>query len=144
MGIGGISVMTNFMEQAYAQALIAKDKGEVPIGAILVYDNNVIAKAHNQTQADGHFLSHAEMLVLLQGAHFLKTPYLSDVDLYVTLEPCDMCMGAISLSRIRRVYFGCYSDFLKKQRSTPCMGGFLESKCYDLLQGFFEDLRKNT
>ncbi len=136
--------MTDFMEEAYAQAVMAKDKGEVPIGAVLVHGNNVIAKAHNQTQADGHFLSHAEILVLQQGVRFLNTPYLSDVDLYVTLEPCDMCMGAISLSRIRHVYFGCYSDFLKKQRSTSSMGGFLETKCYDLLQIFFENLRNKN
>lgn len=96
------------MQRALAEAAKAATLGEVPVGAILVDGGSgeVIAAAHNRTEADNDPTAHAEMLVLRAGAKALGAPRLAGCDLYVTLEPCPMCATAISFARIRRLYFG--------------------------------------
>uniref|UniRef100_Q07T47 tRNA-specific adenosine deaminase n=1 Tax=Rhodopseudomonas palustris (strain BisA53) TaxID=316055 RepID=Q07T47_RHOP5 len=96
----------SFMELALAAAEQAQNAGEVPIGCVIVRDGEVIATAHNRTLSDRDPTAHAEILAIRQAAASLGSERLVDCDLYVTLEPCTMCAGAISLARIRRLYYG--------------------------------------
>src|SRR4051812_1154669 len=95
-----------FMQRALAEARRAAALHEVPIGAVIVRDGNIVAAAHNLTETDADPTAHAELLAIRAAAAALKSPRLTDCDLYVTLEPCAMCAGAISFARIRRLYFG--------------------------------------
>jgi tRNA(adenine34) deaminase len=94
------------MQQALEAARQAAEQGEVPVGAVLVRDNAIIATAGNRTLTDRDPTAHAEMLVIRAAAATLGSERLTDCDLYVTLEPCAMCAAAISFARIRRLYFG--------------------------------------
>jgi tRNA(adenine34) deaminase len=96
----------DFMTEALAEARLAAARGEVPVGAVLAVDGIVISRAGNRTRELSDPTAHAEMLVIREAAANLKNERLSDADLYVTLEPCAMCAGAISFARIRRLYFG--------------------------------------
>lgn len=98
--------MQSFMEIAFAEAELAVAAGEVPIGAVVVRAGEVVARAYNRTLSDKDPTAHAEMLVLRAAAAQLGNERLADSDLYVTLEPCTMCAAAISLARVRRLYFG--------------------------------------
>ncbi len=95
-----------FMRAAFKQAEIAFAKDEVPVGAIIVFDNKIIAKAHNQVEILKDPTAHAEMIAITQAASSLGNKWLHECVLYVTLEPCSMCAGALVLSRIKRVCFG--------------------------------------
>ncbi|MFC5386027.1 nucleoside deaminase [Aquamicrobium segne] len=97
---------TQFMELALEQAQAAAQRGEVPIGAVLVCNGAVIAAAGNRTRELADPTAHAEMLVIRKAAAKFSTERLGDCDLYVTLEPCTMCAAAISFARLRRLYFG--------------------------------------
>jgi len=97
-----------FMAQALEEARAASARGEVPVGAVLVHQNKVLAAAGNRVEALRDPTAHAEILVLRAAAHLLDSPRLPGCDLYVTLEPCPMCAAAISFARLRRVYFGAY------------------------------------
>jgi len=96
----------SFMDSALEQARAAGAAGEVPIGCVIVRDGQVIAQAGNRTLADRDPTAHAELLAIRQAARTLGSERLTDCDLYVTLEPCTMCAGAISFARIRRLYYG--------------------------------------
>ena len=96
----------SFMDLALKAAENAGKSGEVPIGCVIVRDNEVIAAASNRSVTDRDPTAHAEILAIRQAAEIIGTERLVDCDLYVTLEPCTMCAGAISLARIRRLYFG--------------------------------------
>ncbi|MEW6642573.1 MAG: nucleoside deaminase [Pseudomonadota bacterium] len=96
----------SFMDLALNQAKIAENGGEVPIGCVIVRDGQVIARAGNRTLTDRDPSAHAEILAIRQAAAALGSERLVDCDLYVTLEPCTMCAGAISFARIRRLYYG--------------------------------------
>ena len=96
----------DFMGVALEEARLAVGRGEVPVGAVLVLNGGIIARAGNRTRELNDPTAHAEMLVVREVAAILKNERLSDSDLYVTLEPCAMCAGAISFARIRRLYFG--------------------------------------
>ncbi len=99
--------MTNrFMDLALAEAEAAGERGEVPIGAVLVLDGKVVATAGNRTRAQNDVTAHAEIAVIRQAAAILGQERLTGADLYVTLEPCTMCAAAISFARIRRLYYG--------------------------------------
>lgn len=99
--------MTNsFMDQALAEARRAAERGEVPIGAVLVHEGKVVARAGNRTRADHDVTAHAEILVIRAAAEILGNERLNEADLYVTLEPCTMCAAAISFARLRRLYYG--------------------------------------
>lgn len=97
-----------FMENALRAAQEAQSQGEVPVGAVLVYQNQIIARAGNHVIQENDPTAHAEIRALQQGGRFLNTPQLIDCDLYVTLEPCAMCAQAIAHARIRRLYYGAY------------------------------------
>lgn len=123
---------------------------EVPISAILVHNNQIIARSHNMVETQNDPTLHAEMLVLKDG--FAKLgKYLSDCDLYVSLEPCPMCAHAIKLSQVRRLYFGAYDPkgggvehgprILKNLDRIEILGGFYENKFNELLVNFFSKLR---
>ena len=94
------------MDDALEQAEKAVKIGEIPVGAVIVYRNEIIAKGHNLTISNNDPTAHAEIIVMRQAGEILKNYRLNDCDLYVTLEPCTMCAGAIANARIRRLYFG--------------------------------------
>lgn len=123
---------------------------EVPVGAVVVKDGNVIAAAHNLTEARNDPTAHAEMLVIRAACKSMGQKYLSDCDLYVTLEPCAMCAQAISLAKLRRVYFGAYDpkgggvEHGARVFSQPTChhrpevyGGMMEEECGEILKRFF-------
>lgn len=101
------STIQTYLDLAHGQAEIAYCVAEIPIGAVIVKDKQVIASAHNLGVTSNSALAHAEIQVLASAAKYLGTPYLLECDLYVTVEPCLMCSGAIINSRVKRVIFGC-------------------------------------
>jgi len=94
------------MKQALILAEQSAELGEVPVGAVIVYQDEVIAKEYNRMRQSGDLTNHAEILAIKKAMQLLQTDRLNECDLYVTLEPCTMCAGAISLAKIRRVYYG--------------------------------------
>jgi len=143
-----------YMQQALTQARKAYLLGESPVGCILVRDGIVIARAFNLRQSRRDATLHAEMIVIRKACRKLKSWRLTDCDLYVTLEPCYMCAGAIIQSRIRHVYFGardekagavvsCNKLFeLPHNHKVEYTGGVLEDQCGEILTGFFKELRE--
>lgn len=147
-----------FMQQALEQARIAEANNEVPIGAIIVQDQTIIVKKHNQCEHQANPLHHAEILSLNEAAQKLNRWRLNDCTLYVTLEPCPMCLGALMQARIKRVVFGCYdhkrSDTsffrtLKNQQSLhdnnhelKIEAQCLEQECSQILKEFFKKRRE--
>lgn len=132
----------------------AKKSGrDVPVGAVVVKNGDVIATAHNERELDNDVTSHAEILAIRKAEQVLGNWRLDGCDLYVTLEPCPMCGWAILQSRIKNVYFGSYDtnygaffskvDLRKFSTFTPNVyGGIMEKECDELLNSFFTDLRK--
>ncbi len=132
----------------------AKKSGlDVPVGAVVVKNGDIIATAHNERELDNDVTSHAEILAIRKAEQVLGNWRLDDCDLYVTLEPCPMCGWAILQSRIKNVYFGSYDtnygaffskvDLRKFSTFTPNVyGGIMEKECDELLNSFFTDLRK--
>lgn len=113
-----------FMRMALREAQAANDRGEIPVGAVVVVDNRVIAKSHNLTEMLNDVTAHAEMQAITAAANFLGGKYLSNCTLYVTLEPCQMCAGALYWSQIPRVVFGAADE----KRGYRAMGGKLHPK----------------
>jgi len=151
------SIDEQWMRYAIRLAQRAEEQGEVPVGAVLVKDNNSIAEGWNIPIQSHDPTAHAEMLAIRQGGAVLENYRLIDSTLYVTLEPCVMCMGAISHARIRRLVFGAYDPkrgavcnalsltdvpFLNHQ--VDWQGGVLENTCADLLIDFFKARRKSV
>ena len=142
-----------YMSLALRQARTALDCGEVPVGAVVVLNGKLISKAHNRTEQDHSQLSHAELLAISAACEKLGDWRLTGATIYVTLEPCSMCAGAIINSRIDRVVFGAYDpaagsfgsiiDLSKvNRRSSPRLtGGVMADECLDLLRKFFSTLR---
>ncbi len=126
-------------------ALIMAEKamrcGEVPVGAVLVQDNRIIARAHNQMNGLTNPMAHAEILVLVQAMAVLSSKYLTDCHLYVTLQPCAFCVQALILARIGRVYFGAYDTSLPVPESFERIGGICEQRCQSILHQFFHEKR---
>jgi tRNA(adenine34) deaminase len=138
------------MEKAIKAAYKAFDKGEVPVGAAIIRSNKIISCHYNQVETLKTPLAHAELLAIYQAQKKLKTKYLDNCDIYVTLEPCAMCSYAISLSRIRRIYFGAYDiknggiehgqmifKFNQCNHVPEIIGGIQEKACKNLLKLFF-------
>lgn len=143
-----------FMLSAIAKAREAAESGEVPVGAVIVKDGRIIASAHNECEAEGNPLRHAEVLAIERAMSALGEARLTGCDMYVTLEPCAMCCGAISHARLKRVYFGAYdklagcveSNLRCFDKSSPLYNtefycGIMESECAELLKDFFRNLR---
>jgi len=144
-----------YMRLAIDEALKAKDKLEVPIGAVIVQNDEVIASAYNLRETEQRSVAHAELLAIDEACKKLGTWRLEDATLYVTLEPCPMCAGAIVLSRVKRVVFGAYDpkggcagtllnllEFEKFNHQAQVVGGVLEEECGSLLTTFFRELRQ--
>lgn len=137
-----------FMKKAYQEAEIAFDKGEIPVGAVIVLNNQIIARAHNLTETLNDVTAHAEMQAFTAAANFLGGKYLKDCILYVTLEPCQMCAGASYWSQIARVVYGASEPkrgFVnlgtQLHPKTKVTSGILESDCSLLLKRFFIEKR---
>ena len=143
--------MNSFMSISINEA--KKSGLDVPVGAVVVKNGDVIATAYNERELDNDVTSHAEILAIRKAEQVLGNWRLDDCDLYVTLEPCPMCGWAILQSRIKNVYFGSYDtnygaffskvDLRKFSTFTPNVyGGIMEKECDELLNSFFTDLRK--
>jgi tRNA(adenine34) deaminase len=145
---------SSFMDMALAEARTAGARGEVPVGCIVVRDGAVIARAGNRTLADHDPTAHAEIVAIRAAGAALASERLTDCDLYVTLEPCAMCAGAIAFARIRRLYYGApdpkggaVDNGVKFFASASChhrpdiYGGLAEAEASELLKAFFEERR---
>ena len=142
-----------FMAMALAEARYAYSLNEVPVGAIAVFDGQVVARAHNRVESLNDPLQHAEMRVLQQSAAILKQKWLCELEVYVTLEPCLLCAGAMILARIKRVVFGADEprtgafgsrlnvNELKLNHHLPFTAGVCKNECEDLMQRFFKEKR---
>lgn len=143
-----------FMRLALAQA--AQSGSDVPVGAVIVRDGQVIASAHNEREAQDSPLAHAEMLAMERACRALHTRRLSGCTLYVTLEPCPMCAGAILNARIRRVYYGARDEVMGAcggvlnlfmegfPRPPQLVGNVCGDECRDVLQTFFREVREKN
>jgi tRNA(adenine34) deaminase len=133
-----------WMRQALQLAEFASSKDEVPIGAVLVLDNQIIGEGWNQPIATNDPTAHAEIIALRQGAQHINNYRLINTTLYVTLEPCTMCIGAMIHARIKRLVFGAY-DYKNKgndgNHQINYTGGILQQECSDLLTEFFKKRR---
>ena len=142
-----------YMKLALAEAQKAFNKEEVPVGAIVVMNNTIIAKAYNQVELLNDSTAHAEIMALTTAYQFLGSKYLPEATLYVTLEPCLMCTGALYWSKINRIVFGAYDEKNSYRKSTgtnnpfhpktEIIGGVLEEECSLLMKEFFKKLRSN-
>ena len=146
------------MKLAIDQAFIAADNGDVPVGAVIVFDGRVIAKAHNQRQLLNDPTAHAEIIALTQAAEAVGNWRLNGCTIYVTLEPCPMCAGALVIARIDRLVFGCEDpkagacgslyNIVQDQRLNHTMditSGVLDTECGQVLSDFFKVRRdENT
>ena len=138
-----------YMRKALQEAEAAMAEGEIPIGAVIVCQDHVIARAHNLTETLHDVTAHAEMQAITQAANELGGKYLTDCTLYVTVEPCVMCAGALGWSQIPRVVYGCrdekrgYSAFAPHALHPKCSVtvGVLEEECRQLMQDFFKNRR---
>lgn len=135
---------TYFMKKALQEAEIAFEKGEIPVGALIVIDNRIIARAHNLTEILTDVTAHAEMQAITAASNFLGGKYLHNCTLYVTLEPCQMCAGALYWSQISKIVYGardeargCIALKTTLHPKTVMNGGVLEQECADLLKRFF-------
>ncbi len=137
-----------FMKKALQEAQIAFDKGEVPVGAIIVLNDQIIARAHNLTETLNDVTAHAEMQAFTAAADFLGGKYLKDCTLYVTLEPCQMCAGASYWTQISKIVYGAPEPergFVNRKTQlhpkTKVVSGILEKECSTLLKRFFVEKR---
>jgi tRNA(adenine34) deaminase len=138
-----------FMRKALQEAEIAFDKGEIPVGAIIVIDNKVIARSHNLTELLNDVTAHAEMQSITAAANFIGGKYLKGCTLFVTLEPCQMCAGALYWSQISKVVFGARDEqrgFLtlgtQLHPKTQVIQGILANEASQLMKLFFASKRK--
>jgi tRNA(adenine34) deaminase len=154
--MSGVSVVhEHFMQEALQEARLALQRAEVPVGAVVVVDHEIVGRGHNQRQTLPDPTAHAEVLALRQAAQQLGQWQLTTATLYVTLEPCIMCLGAVVLSRISCLVFGCKDpkagacgsqfDILGMRRlnhTFAVIGGVCEDEASALLRGFFQALRR--
>lgn len=138
-----------FMKKALQEAEMAFDKGEIPVGAIVVVNNTVIARSHNLTELLNDVTAHAEMQAITAAANFLGGKYLKDCTLYVTLEPCQMCAGALYWSQITKIVYGASDEhrgFMKMgtqlHPKTVVVHGVMANEASELMKRFFAERRK--
>ena len=137
----------DYMQLALQQARRAYEENEVPVGAIIVQQGRIIAKAYNQTEKLNDSTAHAEILALTTAYSFLGSKYLPEATLYVTVEPCLMCSGALYWGKIKEIVFGAYDDKNSYRKvagdnnpfhpKTNLIGGILEDECAILMKSFF-------
>ena len=145
-----MNVHERYIKQALSEAQKAFDEEEVPVGAVIVHNNEIIGRAHNQIKTLKDPTAHAEMIAITQAAAYIENERLNDCDLYVTIEPCAMCVGAAVLGRVRRIIYGandtktgaCGSavDLTKPglfNHDIEVIGGIMETECRGILQEFF-------
>ena len=138
-----------FMKQALSEAGMAFDKGEVPVGAVIVCEGKIIARAHNLTETLNDVTAHAEMQAITAAAFMLGGKYLIDCTLYVTVEPCAMCAGALAWAQIRRIVYGADDEKRGFTKLTPgalhpktkVQSGVLAEEAALLMKRFFKELR---
>lgn len=138
-----------FMKKALQEAEVAFEQGEIPVGAIIVVENKVIARTHNLTELLNDVTAHAEMQAITSAANFIGGKYLKNCTLYVTLEPCQMCAGALYWSQISKIVFGARDEqrgFMsmgtKLHPKTEVISGVLAQESADLMVRFFASKRK--
>lgn len=139
-----------FMREALKEARYAFDEDEVPIGAVIVSHNRIIARAHNLTERLTDVTAHAEMQAFTSASNYLGGKYLDECTLYVTIEPCVMCAGASYWAQLERVVYGAKDDkkgfqLVSKKiihPKTKLTGGILEKECAELMTSFFKEKRK--
>ncbi|WP_100400951.1 tRNA adenosine(34) deaminase TadA [Bacillus sp. FJAT-44742] len=144
-----------FMKEAINEALRAEGKGEVPIGAVIVFKGEIIARGHNERETRQRSDAHAEMIAIEKACEYMGSWRLEDCTLYVTLEPCPMCAGALVQARVPRVVFGAVDpkagcagtlmnllDDSRFNHRAEVRAGILEEECGMLLTSFFQELRK--
>jgi tRNA(adenine34) deaminase len=147
-------VHRTFMQEALAEARLALASGEVPVGAVVVLDGEIIGRGHNQRETQKDPTAHAEMLAIREAARYLNRWRLTNATLYVTLEPCPMCAGVIVNARLRRLVFGAYDskagavislmNLVQDRRLNHFVevyDGICQDECAALLQDFFHELR---
>ena len=141
-----------FMKEALKEARKAYEKEEVPIGAVIVKDEKIIARAHNLRETKKQACAHAEILAIEKACKKLGAWRLENCDMYVTLEPCQMCIGAIISSRIKNIYIGTLDpkkehqidiNKYKEEYDINIQYGIMQEKCENILKDFFKTLRKN-
>jgi len=145
-----------WMQEALKEAEKALKKKEVPVGAVVVYQNKIIGRGHNQVETLNDATAHAEILAIGAASNFLNSWRLKDTTIYVTVEPCIMCAGAIILSRLDKLVFGtldpkagaCGSLYnlpqdIRLNHQVEIVSGLLEEQCKAILRAFFERLRKS-
>jgi len=139
------------MQQAIREAERAYEKEELPIGAVIVFENRVIAKGYNQVETLNDPTAHAEIIAITSAANYLSSKQLLGCTMYVTLEPCPMCAGAIVLAKLEALYFGAFDNKsgacgsvmdITNNKSLnhilPVYGGILDEKCSEILRSFFD------
>lgn len=139
----------HFMKEALKEAQKAFDKDEVPVGAVIVCENKIIARAHNMTEQLNDVTAHAEMLAFTSATDFLGGKYLNECTLYVTLEPCVMCAGASYWTQLKKVVFAASDDKRGFKRISPSLlhpktqvlSGILKNEASELIQTFFQKKR---
>ena len=152
-----MAAKTDFMDAAFAEAEAAAERGEVPVGAVVVIDGAIVARAGNRTRERSDPTAHAEMLAIREASEAAGSERIGDADLYVTLEPCAMCAGAILHSRIARVVYGARDpktgvhgsvvDLFAVERlnhHTEITGGILAEECSAVLSAFFAERRRKS
>lgn len=141
-----------FMKEALKEAQKAYDKLEIPVGAVIVKNGRIVSRAHNLKETKQTATAHAEILAIQKANKKLNNWRLVDCDIYVTLEPCDMCMGAILSSRIKNIYIGTLDpkkkekidiNKYKEEYDTNIEYGIMQEKSEEILKNFFKDLRKS-
>ncbi len=142
-----------FMQEALKQARYAFERDEVPVGAVLTENSKIIARSYNQVETLSDPTAHAEMLAITMGTNHKKSKWLDDCSLYVTIEPCSMCAGALVLARIKRLIFGAADpktgafgskidiSGLGLNHTIEVKKGVLETECSDIISEFFKQKR---
>ena len=138
-----------FMRQALNEAQKAYDAGEVPVGAVIVCDGRIIARGFNQTERLSDVTAHAEIIALTAATEYLGSKYLDECDLYVTLEPCPMCAGALAWAQLKRLVFAASDDkrgFMRFGKEmlhpkTKVELGIMQDECSDMIKRFFKEKR---
>lgn len=145
---------SKFMNKALILAKNAALHADVPVGAVVVCDGKIIAEGQNKREKDNNSLLHAEIEAINEACRYKNSKYLTDCILYVTLEPCPMCAGAIINSRIGKIVYGAYDDkagcfgtladftVLPFNHKPEIIGGYMEKECSEILSGFFSKLRE--